>query len=95
MDLVLDILFFSNIVALFILVIVQDYASVTGSLRFYVFVACMVLFWRHITFLGTWRSCKVYSGANSIKVTVKSLLVFGWIHLVFQALTLIPVLKYL
>ena len=85
----------SNFIFIFLLVIVKDYVRVTGNIGLLVFTICIGLFWRHLTFLGTWRSCKKYNNNNAIKQIVRGLLVFGWIHLVFQVISTIPALKYL
>ncbi len=85
----------SNFIYVFLLVVVQDYVRVTGNISLLVFTIYGGLFWRHLTFLGTWRSCKKYNNNNAIKQIVRGLLVFGWIHLVFQVISTIPALKYL
>ena len=66
----------SNFIYVFLLVVVQDYIRVTGNISLLVFTICVGLFWRHLTFLGTWRSCKKYNNNNAIKQIVRGLLVF-------------------
>lgn len=87
--------FLSNFIFMLLLLVVKDYVRVTGNVGLLIFVVCACLFWRHITFLGTWRACKRYNNNNLIKQIVRGLLVFGWIHLAFQVISTIPVLKYL
>ena len=85
----------SNFIFMILLVVIQDYVRVTGNIGLLVITICVGLFWRHLTFLGTWRSCKKYNNNNVIRQIVRGLLIFGWIHLVFQVVSTIPALKYL
>lgn len=87
--------FLSNFIMLAILAIAKDFTIATGNVFPLLITAIFVLWWRHITFTGTWRSCISYNGHKFFRVTAKTLLVFGWMHLVFQALSLKTLFSYM
>ncbi|MDD2341571.1 MAG: hypothetical protein PHV54_01605 [Tolumonas sp.] len=87
--------FLSNLIMLAILAIAKDFTVATGNVFPLLITAIFVLWWRYITFVGTWRSCISYNGHKIFKVTAKALLVFGLMHLIFQALSLKALFSYI
>lgn len=87
--------FVSNVSLGFVLFITGPLAVIYDVIPLYIPVCFACFFWRHLTFLGSWRSSDKFIKNRILRVVVKTTIVFGWLHLSANVMNLISLLKHM
>lgn len=85
----------SNLLLILALLISGELAVIYDVLPLYIPVCFACFFWRHLTFIGSWRSSNKFLKNRILRVIVKVTIVFGWLHLFANVMSLFSLLKHM
>ncbi len=87
--------FLSNILLLIPMVFIHEYSVVSGEIWPTVLFGFVILWWRYLTFVGVWRACNSYQGNSMLRITAKTFVVIGIVHIFAQIMQLVGLIPYM